>query len=417
MSHIEIMPIIPFDDGQAAGKATGAAAVRAETVALLKDPLLRETFGQMSRTGLTAAVMAQLHTTPDFTRYPELVDLYAESLEVLRGFARGAECTLEEAAVCDFLRYKHTLETWHDGLQPHPEQHCSGVLLVGPDGILGGKSHETVVEPKPEDYRWRKPRPYAGLRQMKTQTPHLVLRKPRTGYIEEWGTTNECGVGCLASVSCSTWLDDPIEDTWPIKGFPVLRFAQTAAQAAELITRYTLYCWGRASQVWADTSGDGFVLEKSFRRAGIRRVGPDGVLWCTEGHFEHPEMFAFIRERRVRYLERMGRHAGAGDMQYAADCNVRFTHMGELCHEAWGKDYEHMRRILTDHATFPRAVCRHGGPDTDPYDVTVTNSSHFIDITHNRVYARTWIPWKKFPCQMPEAVTQFPLRPADGDTL
>ena len=416
MSHIEIMPIIPFDDGLAAGKATGATAVRTGIDALMQDRYLRDTFGQMSRAELYRQVMARLETPPDYGRYPELADIYPEALEALRGFAQGAECTLEEAATLDYLRYKQNIEAWHDGLQPHPEEHCSGILLIGPDGVLGGKSHETVVEPKPPNYRWRKPQPYGGLKQRKTQTPALVLRKPRTGYIEEWGTTNEYGVGCLASVSCSTWLDDPIEDTWPIKGFPVLRFAQTAAQAAELFNRYTLYIWGRASQVWADISGDGFILEKSFRRAGIRRVGRDGVLWCTEGHFEHPEMFAFIRERRVKYLELMGRHAGVGDMQYAADCNVRFTHMGELCHEAWGKGYEHMRRILTDHAPFPRAVCRHNGPDTDPYDVTVTNSSHFMDITHNRVYARAWIPWEKFPCQMPEEVEQFPLRPADCDT-
>ena len=411
MSQIEIVAVVPFDDGLAAGKATGAEAVRTEIEQLLQDPYLRD-LGQLSRAELNSTVMARLETPPDYGRYPELEDLYPETLESLRGFAQGAECTLEEAAVLGYLRYKQNIQVWHDGLQPHPEQHCSGVLMIGPDGVLGGKSHErNVDEPKPADYRWRRPRPYAGLKQREPTSPRLVLRKPRTGYIEDWGTTNECGVACCASVSCSTWLDDSIEDTWPVEGFPVLRFARNIEQLAELFTRYTLYIWGRYSQVWADTSGDGFVLEKSFRRVGIRRVGPDGVLWCTEGHFEHPEMFAFIRERRLRYLEQMGRHLGSGDMQYATDCHVRFTHMGELCHEAWGKGYEHMRRVLTDHATFPRAVCRHGGPDTDPYDETVTIGSHFMDITHNRVYNRDWIPWKKFPCQMPEQVTQFPARP------
>lgn len=418
MSQIEIIPIVPFEDGMAAGKSTGAAAVRSEIGALLQDRFLRDRFGQMSRAELFSQVMARMETPPDFDRYPELADIYPEALDALRGFARGADCSIEEAATLDYLKYKQNIDTWHDSLHPRRHEGCSGVLLVGPDGVLGGKSHEkSIDEPKPENYRWRKPRPYAGLKQRKTTTPKLVLRKPRTGYVENWGTTNECGLGCGASVSCSTWLDDPIEDTWPIDGFPVPRFARTAAQAIELFTRYTLYIWGRCSQVWADASGDGFVLEKSFRRVGIRRVGSDGALWCTEGHFEHPEMFAFIRERRLAYVAQMGRHLGSGDLQYAADAHVRFTHLGELCHEPWGKGYEHMRRVLTDHATFPRAVCRHGGPDTDPYDVTVTLGSHFMDITNNRTYGRDWIPWKKFPCQMPEQVTQFPERPVGGAAM
>ena len=415
MSQLEMVPIIPFADGVAVGTAIDARRVRAEIAGLLKHPLLEQDVGQMSRTALATRVKERLETEPDYGRYPELADLYPERVDYLRGFAKGAGCSLVEAATLDYLRYRKTIAAWHDGLQPSSsETHCSGVLLIGPDGVLGGKSHETVVpEPKPGNYRWRKPGPYAGLKQLKTIMPKLVLRKPRTGYVESWGTTNECGVGCLASVSCSTLCDDPIEDTWPVNDFPMLRFARNAGQAAKLFVRYTLHIWGRCSQVWADTSGDGFVLEKSFRRVGIRRVGKDGALWCTEGHFEHPEMFAFIRERRLRYIERMGRHAGCGDMQYAADCNVRFTHIGELCHEPWGKGHDHVRRILTDHAPFPRAVCRHGGPDTDPYDITVTIGSHFIDITHNRVYGRGWVPWKRFPCQMPEQVTQFPERPAE----
>ena len=113
-------------------------------------------------------------------------------------------------------------------------------------------------------------------------------------------------------------------------------------------------------------------VEKSFRRVGFRRIGASGALCCTEGHFESAEMNAFIRRKRLEYLERMGKHLGAGDMQYANDCAVRFTRLAELVHENWGRGYEHMRKVLTDHATFPRAVCRHMGPDTAAYDRTMT---------------------------------------------
>ena len=37
--------------------------------------------------------------------------------------------------------------------------------------------------------------------------------------------------------------------------------------------------------------------------------------------------------------------------------------------------------------------------------------SGFRDLTHNRTFEREWVPWKRFPCQVPEQVTQYPPRP------
>jgi len=410
--RIEIVPAIPFQDGVAIGREMGRAQVRQRIAELLKDRHLKATLGAMSRSQLFGLVKAKLETPPDYTRYPELEDIYPERLDYLRGFAKGAECSHDEAATADYLVYRQGIEAWYHSLQFQPtHRHCSGVLLVGPDGVIGAGSGETVPPtPAPKNYRWRAPRAYRGLKTLPAVHKDLVLRRPRTGYIESWGTTNERGVGCAAGVSCSTWLDEPIEDTWPISGFPLLRFARNIDHLAELYARYTLHAWGRASQVWADTSGNGMIVEKSFRRIAIRRI-KDNVLWCTEGHFESPEMSAFIRARRLQYIERAGKHLGCEDMQYATDCAVRFTHMGELCYMPWGRGLEHMRRILTDHAPFPRAVCRHGGPDTAPYDRTLTLDSNISDFTHNRWYKRSWIPWKKFPCEVPEKVTQYPARP------
>jgi len=279
-------------------------------------------------------------------------------------------------------------------------------------GVLGGKSAEGLPRvPQPEGYRWRVPQPYVGLQQLKTRFPNLTLRKPNTGYIENWGTSNEIGVACVASVSCSVLLDEPIEDTWPIGQVPLLRFAANTRQLAELYTRYTLHNWTRANQIWADVNGNGVAVEKCFRRIGLRWMGDDRVLWCTEGHFESPEMFAYMRAKRLEYLAKAGKHPGAEDMQYATDCHVRFTHLAELCHQPWGRNLEYMRRVLTDHAPFPRAVCRHGGSDTAPYDRTVTQASTIYDLTHNRLLRREWSPWKRFCCQMPEKVTQYPPLP------
>jgi hypothetical protein len=287
------------------------------------------------------------------------------------------------------------------------------VLLVGPDGILASHGVDDLPSaPRPPGYRHRHPGPHGQWKVGKRiRTERLTLKKPRTGYIQNWGVANEKGLGIFAGTSCSTWLDDPIEDTWPVNQVPLLRFAASIEQLTVLYRRYTLHNWGRGSMIWADSQGDACVIEKSFRRTGIRRL-KGSALWCTEGHFESPDMHAFIRAKRLEYVERAGKHLGADDLVYADDCAVRFRHIGALCHEPLGCGYQHMNRIMTDHAVFPRAVCRHGGPDTDPYDQTVTQVSYFADVTHNRRFTRTWIPWKKFPCQVPWTVTQYPDRPA-----
>ena len=191
---------------------------------------------------------------------------------------------------------------------------------------------------------------------------------------------------------------------------PLLRFAGSARELGALYQRYNLHNWTRANQIWADATGDAVAVEKCFRRIGLRWIGADRALWVTEGHFDSPEMFAYARAKRLEYIRQTGKHLGADDMQYATDCHVRFTRLAELCHLPLGRGYQHIRRVLTDHAPFPRAVCRHSGPDTAPYDTSVTMWSGFGDLTHNRSYSRGWIPWKKFPCEVPETVVQYPAR-------
>jgi len=409
--QIQIVPESPFEDGIEAGRDIGQKKVQQDIRSLLKNKHLKTTIGAMSRQALKSYVMSKLETPPDYNRYPELEDLYPERIDFLRGFADGAGCKLEEAAVLDYLTYRQEIDNMYYAFQLKREpKRCSGILLVGPDGVIGGKSSEGDAPPPPKNYRYRTPKQYTGLKRQKPTLRQLVLKKPRTGYIQGWGATNEKGVANTAGVSCSVWLDEPIEDVWPISKFPLLRFACSVEHLAELYKRYTLYVWGRASQVWADTSGNGIVVEKSFRRIGIRKLKGHAI-WCTEGHFESPEMSAYIKSKRLEYIDKMGKHLGSEDMQYATDCAVRFTHIGELCHMPWGRGHEHMRRILTDHAPFPRAVCRHCGPDTAPYDRTVTMGSHMVDITHNRSYSRSWGAWNRFACQAPEKVTHFPPRP------
>ncbi len=413
---VEIIAEDPFADGVAAGRSLGRAAVVRETRAALTDPLLADSLGAMAEKELHGYVVSRLETELDYVPYPELEDIYPERVERLRGLAEGADCSLVQAATLDYLRYRLEIDGWWRSLNPvGAGGHCSGMLLLGPDGVLGGQSKESVpLVPRPDDYRYRRPRPYRGLKQKSVLRQSPVVVRPRTGYVENWGTTNECGVGCAGSSSCSVWLDEPIEDSWPIKRVPLRRFARNVAEVEELYRRYTLFNWARNSEIWADLSGEAIVVEKGFRRIGIRHLEGATALWCTEGHFQGDEMSAYIREGRLAYVKQIGGHLGAGDLQYAHDCAVRFTHIGELCHQSWGNGLEHMRRVLTDHSTFPRAVCRHGGPDTDEYDQTVTMESSIVDFSNNRNFHRDWTAWKKFPCQVRETVTQYPPRPCDG---
>jgi hypothetical protein len=409
---IEIVPDDPQADGLAAGRKIGKAGLLKRTAVLLGGKHLCETLGAMSRRALARYVKARLHTPPDYGKFPELQDIYPERLDRLRGFAAGAECSLDDAAVYQYLAYRENIDHWYNSYQLcRSPGHCSGVLLIGPDGVLGAHRVESGPPPRPKGCQNRYPKPAGPIRSRAATTRKLVLKRPRTGYISNWGTTNEKGVGAACGTSCSVWLDEPIEDAWPVNDFPLLRFARDVDHLTELYQRYTLHVWGRASQIWADVSGNAVVIEKSYRRIGVRRLNGAHVLWCTEGHFESDEMNAYMRQKRLEYIASAGKHLGAEDMQYATDCHVRFTHLGELCHQNWGRGLKHMQKILTDHAPFPRAVCRHGGPDTAPYDTTVTLHSVIHDFTRNRQRVRKWVPWKKFCCQVHEEVIQYPPRP------
>jgi hypothetical protein len=409
----------PYQDGVDAGKKMGGPALIAETKKFLAGKHLKHSLGSMSLASLHTFVMARLQTPIDENRYPELAELYPDRVDFLKGLAAGAGVSLTQAATWHYCQYRTEIDGWYWSLQPdgagapreEDKSHCSGVLMRGPEGIIGAHSIESTPPPKPKGYKPRPPRPYKGTRILKPVEKDLVLIKPRTGYISNWGTTNEKGVGCAAGVSCSIWMDDPILDTWPVHNPPLLRFASNIKHFAELYTRYTKHVWGRASQVWADTSGDGCIVEKSFQKIAIRWIENAPAVWCTEGHFQSKEMSDFARDRRLAYLDRMGKHLGCEDMQFYTDCAVRFTRIGELCHMPWGHTEEHMRRVLVDTAPFPRGINRTGGPDTAAYDTTITMIQTMTQFTKNRHHSRSWEPYKKFVHEVPEQVTQYPARP------
>ena len=413
-TRLTIVPERPYEDGVAAGRQLDRREFPARLNELLRNRWLRTNLALLERAELERLALARLETPPDFAKYPELAVLYPERVAYVRGLAKGAGCSLGAMATLRYVEWRAEIARWHGslndlGCSPQPTTvGCSGVLMVGPDGVIGAQCGDTLPDaPPPAGYRFRPPPPHGRWLATAPRAPRtLRISVPPTGYAM-CGATSETGVACLASVSCSTLLDDPIEDTWPVQQVPLLRFARNVRELITLYRRYNLHNWTRASQIYADTKGGGVVIEKSFRRIGVRKLeGP--AAWCTEGYWHDPAMHAFQRERRLAFVARTGKGLGAGDLQYLNDGAVRFTRLAELCTGPGHFDLAHLNRVVTDHAPFPRAACRHCGPDTAPYDHTVTLGQWMADLTHNRKYDRGWLPWRRFCCERPWVVTQFP---------
>ena len=416
----EIVPERPFEDGVEQGRQLGKTALLAQIDSLLRDAVFADTFGAMARAEVTRYVMGRLETAPDYGVYPELADLFPERVEAIRGFAEGADCSLHEAAIHNYLTYKHWSITFWQQYQVAGAPvcgHCSHALLIGPDGILGGQCLDSAPSAKPADYRHRPTPSHGDWLALPTIDFHGTIRKPRTGYIEQWGYHgeqywgNEKGLAYMGGGTVGMWLDDPPADVWPCQNVPLLRFAADVHELVALAQRYKLHTPGGGSSVYADISGNAVVVEKSLREVDFRLIGNERALWCTEGYYHTPKMSALLNDRRKVYLERAGLHPGSPDMQYFTDCIVRFGRLAELCHEEWGFGYAHLNKILTDHAPFPRALCRHGGPDTAPYDETITLMSWIHNVTYNRSHIRQSTPWQQFCCEVPWTVEQYPERP------
>jgi len=147
MATIDIIPIIPYADGEATGKQLGRKLLQQRIAEALNSCYLKPTLGEMMRSELTQQVMERLETPLDYGRYPELEDIYPERVDYLRGLAAGAECTLAEAAVYSYVTFRLDIDSWYWSHQLVPEPgHCSGVLFEGPDGRAGWKERGRVAE-------------------------------------------------------------------------------------------------------------------------------------------------------------------------------------------------------------------------------------------------------------------------------
>ena len=267
---------------------------------------------------------------------------------------------------------------------------CSGVILVG-DEIWFGKSVDSV----PTEYATPK---------VKGDT--VTVNKPRTGYAP-LPVVSEGGIAGSGGASVGIWMDEPQEDVWPYKGFPITRFAGSVAEVADLYQRYTLYLPGRGADAFVDAKGDAISVDKSFRRVGISKAR-DGLIWYTEGHFQSENMKQFLAERRDMFARRHGITLGSYHNQYYADCAVRFTNMGRLAELPLGRDYTHVRTIPEDHSPFPRGLCRHNGPDQAEYDESIALVSRCIDYGRRIMYER-YATAERFCCEQPDMVFEFVL--------
>jgi len=385
----------PHEEGIEEGKALGAEALREQLRQLRADPLLKPTYGQMSDEELGRLLEGRVETEPDVGSFPELAELHPEVIERLKGRAEGAGVPFFEACLHDYLNYRRNQIYWWQLYQnPPPEDAapscgCSGVILVG-DEIWLGKNVDYLPEyctPKVRD--------------------KVVVKRPRTGYAP-LPVVSEGGIAVGGGASVGVWLDEPQEDVWPYAKFPVLRFAGSVREVADLYKRYTLYLPSQGANAFVDQHGNAISVDKSYRRVGISKAR-DGRIWFTEGYFQSKGMRRYLTARREAFLRRFDVSPGAYHNQYFADCAVRFTNMGRLAELPGDRRYGQIRTILGDHSAFPRALCRHAVPERAAYDRTITLVSRAIDYGRRTVYER-YATAERYCCEQQDLVFEYVIQ-------
>lgn len=394
----------PFEAGRQAGLKDGAERIRAFNGVEVRR-IHRRPGDPRSLSAFAGWALERLEARPDFQTFPELRGLHSDRVLHLRGLAEGGGVTRAEAALYSYLHFRHEIEALWNSLQigSHPPlaRACSAMIFSGSGVILGAHNADSVPEPPmlpppgnvgPVRFR---------VHPQRRSTPRrMELTRPRTGYIERWGVTNEKGVLILPGLSCNTWLDEPIEDTWPVHQVPVLRFARSARHAAQLWQRYNRHQYRAGTFLILDRAGGAVAVEKTFRRIGLRFPDPRGYLCATDGHFEEPDMHAYRFGRTADYVRRTGLGSGSIDMQYLADCHARYTRLCELGGQTVNRTVKTLAALMSDHAPFPRNLCRHAD-QPGGYDQTVTMQQWIVDLAADRAYHRAWVPGRAFCCRQP----------------
>ena len=254
----------------------------------------------------------RLAAMPDLTRYPELRSMRDLVEAEWRGVKDGAELDDILAAVyADANFYLH--RNIRGGLEQSARAQCSTVYFHASDhGALLAFNFDVSAA--------------------------TVFGPP------EWPQVNKHLVA--QGASSGVFLDEESPEIFPA---PVMRlvgrYCRTTDDAVEMLTRYNLF-WGPLNLLLADRQGNVAMIEKTACRIGVR-IARDGFGFVTAMTAEHPEIHAFLEDRRAASLQARGLQAPCVDTCYWELQDRRRSIMNRLLAEAKkAPTFESMRALM-----------------------------------------------------------------------
>jgi hypothetical protein len=254
----------------------------------------------------------RLDATPDLAKYPELRGARELVEAEWRGVRDGAGLDDMQAAIyADWNFYYH--RQMRGGLDEKARAHCSAVYFHTSDrGALAAFNLDVA--------------------------PDTAFTPP------EWPQTNEHLV-CL-SVSSGVFLDEESPEIFPAPVAKlVARYCRSTDEAVEMLTRYNHF-WGPCNRLIADRKGRVAMIEKSACRIGVR-MARDGFGFVTAMTAEHPEMHAFLEDRRNASLKARNMRPPCVDTAYWDTQDRRRAIMNRLIDEAKkAPTFENLRALM-----------------------------------------------------------------------
>ena len=294
--------------------------------------LTREQIG----TTLAESNRRRIDAVPGLVRYPELRGMRELILARWRGTREGAGLDDVQAAVNadgQFYMHRHIFA----GVG---EAHCSVVFFPTSDhGPLVGVNLDSGAD-----------QPFGA---------------------PDWPAANEHLL--VGGVSSGVYDDEETPEIFPAPVFDlVARYCRNTDEAVEMLTRYNHF-WGPCNLLVADRDRHTAMIEKTACRIGVRRSS-DGFGFVTAMTAEHPEMNAYLADRRAASLVSRGLPDPCDDTRYWALQDQRRAIMTRLLEEARRESTLEKMRALMQYRGPDGFVCDNGDvlhPGGPPIEFTL----------------------------------------------
>jgi len=136
----------------------------------------------------------------------------------------------------------------------------------------------------------------------------------------------------IGGVSSGVFLDEESPEIFPAPVIElVARYCRSTGEAVEMLTRYKHF-WGPGNLLVIDRQHDIAMIEKTACRIGVRRTSGFGFITAMTA--QHPEMRAFLEDRRAASLVDRGLPTPCPDTVYWELQQKRHDIMARLLDEA-----------------------------------------------------------------------------------